>query len=744
MDLFELVLEDATRDFDRPYRYLPPEKGEPPEIGSLVEIPFGRGNSKRRAYVIAKVQQNEKPDFELKRIERQLTPSLIRDDQIILAREIRRRYFCSLSQALKLMAPVSVIASGGKKQKFVRLQNPEAAAEALELDFRSLKQARVIDYLLETEEAPLSEILEACQISRSVLDTLRKHGWIEFFSKSIKTEIEEGPYFPETAVLELRQEQSEALQRILEGMASGGREELLFGVTGSGKTEVYLRAAEAALQKGRDVVILVPEISLTPLICSRISRRFGDAAAVLHSRLSSAERYEQWRSIRSGEKHLVVGARSAVFAPLADIGLIVIDEEQESSYKSATNPRYDARDIARMRAMLHGASLVLTSATPSLESYYRSESGKSERLLLKERAAGSSLPQTEIIDMRHELAAGNRGFISRRLEEELEACFEAGEQAMLFLNRRGYTSTLICKNCGKVLHCRNCDVSLTEHRSRRSNKSLMVCHYCGHVEPKPERCDNCGEDELEGIGFGTQQLEDYLRSHFPEQRFLRMDQDSTWRRNAHARLLEQFSRHEADVLIGTQMIAKGHDFSGVHLVGILAADQMFQIGGYAAEERGFQLVCQAAGRAGRRTRPGLVLIQAYDCENFSLQAAAAQNYERFYLSEMEKRKIFHYPPCYDLGVILVSSLSETACQKGADEIYRALLSLLRSEKLEKEIELFRPVQAPLAKLQKRWRMRIILKSASKLSLTKILSWLTDQKLRDEIRVICDINPKGLF
>ncbi len=754
MRLAEVIIAHATRDFDGLYSYrVPDELAAGLEEGALVEIPFGRGDSKRLAYVAAlrdEPDEQLKTKYPLKDILRVVSPAILRQDQFELAREMRRRYFCSTAQALSLMAPPALMRMGGKKERCCRLRDEETVIEALEnSEFRSLGHVRVLEFLLDAEEASLSEIMAACEVSRSVLSTLAKNGWIEFFTRESSREVEELPYLPEERVLKLNDGQQKVLDELLEPqvLLSGSElsEYLLFGVTGSGKTEVYLRAAEKVLNEGRDVLILVPEIALTPLICSRLAQRFGEAAAVLHSRLSAGERYEQWRRIRSGEKHLVAGARSAIFAPLKDIGLIVIDEEQESSYKSERSPRYDAREIARIRAIQHRAKLLLCSATPSVVAFRRALQGRSQLLELSSRAGGASLPEVTLIDQRLEIAAGNRGILSRELQKELETCFQRGEQAMIFLNRRGLAAFTLCRNCGQILRCDNCDVSLSQHKNFRSphGDSLLVCHYCGKMEEAPERCPSCGSPEIGPFGVGTQQVETLLKEIFPKQRFLRMDRDSTLGRHGHERLIEAFARHEADCLIGTQMIAKGHDFPQVTLMGILSADQILGLPDYRAAERAFQLICQASGRAGRKNLPGKVLIQTFDPRNPVLMAAARQDYRSFYALEIEKRRLLGYPPFLDLGCLTFAGYSDAVTGRAAKEVWERIRQLLKKEGQEKTVQLYQPSHAPIERLRRKWRWRILLKSSSRAVLTYLLTSFCSYKLPEGVALQLDINPENM-
>lgn len=779
MQVLDIYIRQTTRAFDQPYTYLPPEQGSDAlEVGAVVTVPFGRGDSVRQGWVWQIRETDEEFAYPLKRVLAVESSSLLRSDQFQLAKEMRRRYFCSISQALRLMAPQLLLTTGAKTRSFARLADPAEAQDVLEEgSLKSLNHVRVLEFLLDVGEASLDEIMATCQVSRAILTTLKKNGFLTFFKQEVTRDLAELPSLEEAQHHSLNPDQAQALTGLLgpawarqvlspqefaglQALGAGPEpgqlpdqpatrsssleEYLLFGVTGSGKTELYLRAAEAVLQAGRDVLILVPEISLTPLICNRIQARFGKSAAVLHSRLTPAERYEQWRSIRSGEKRLVAGARSAIFAPLENIGLIVIDEEQESSYKSEQTPRYDALDIARIRAAMHGAKLLLSSATPSVVSYYRAETGKSTLLSLPRRAGKASLPQTHLVDMRAEETLGQQRFLSQALRQALEESFQRGEQAMVLLNRRGHASFLLCPDCGYTAKCPDCDITMTVHRNpRQPQQEALICHYCGRIDPLPAFCPECSSDRLAPFGIGTQQAVEILQEAFPQQRFLRMDFDTTASRQGHAKILAQFAQGEADCLVGTQMIAKGHDFARVTTVGIMSADTLLGMDDYQAQEKAFQLICQAAGRAGRRDLAGQVLIQTFQADNPALIAAAQQDYSAFYASEIVTRKILQYPPYQDLGLVLISSLSLAKAQDRAHQLFAELNFLLKQNQLGDQIFLYPAQAAPIARIRRRWRFRIILKSARRDLLTQVLSYVSDLPREEGVSVTCDINPLRL-
>ncbi len=474
---------------------------------------------------------------------------------------------------------------------------------------------------------------------------------------------------------------------------------LIHGVTGSGKTEVYMEMISYVLAQGKQAIVLIPEIALTYQTVQRFYARFGDQICIMHSRLSAGERYEQFVRARAGETKIMIGARSALFTPFPDLGLIVMDEEHEGAYKSEVTPRYHAREVAQELARIHGAQLVMGSATPSVEAYTRAKAGEYRLFRLTERAGAGELAQTEIVDMREEMAAGNKSVFSRRLKELTAERLARGEQVMFFMNRRGYSSFVSCRSCGEALKCPHCDVSLTLH-----NKSRLICHYCGYTIPMPKNCPSCGSGYLAGFGVGTQKIEEMTRELFPQARILRMDLDTTARKGGHEAILSAFAAREADILIGTQMIVKGHDFPGVTLVGILAADVSLYAPDYRSSERTFELLVQAAGRAGRGTRPGTALIQTYVPEHYSIRTAAAQDYEEFYRQESGYRSLMAYPPFSHMLAVQVAGSDEALVGHMADQIG---LSVSRS--FGAHTTVIGPVQAPVYKVNDIYRKFLYMK-----------------------------------
>ena len=589
------------------------------------------------------------------------------------------------------------------KVTMVYPKSRELLQEALDdLSKRATRQREVLQYFLEQKsEISLPHLLSELQVSRSTIKSLVQKGIL------VEEEREEfrDPYrhhqFQKTKPLPLTEEQQKAFTTIVQSIHDEKPHTMLLqGVTGSGKTEVYLQVIAEALRQGREAIVLVPEISLTPQMVERFKGRFGDQVAVLHSRLSSGERYDEWRKIRLGEVKVAIGARSAIFAPFQQIGLIIIDEEHESSYKQEENPKYHARQIAEWRVQKHRATLRLGSATPSLESYKHAQEGRFHRVELKERVHGRPFPEMKVVDMRKELISGNRSMFSECLRQELIQCMDKQEQAVLFLNRRGFSTFVMCRECGESVMCPHCDISLTYHQTNRT----VRCHYCGYAERVPEICPSCGSKYIRHFGVGTQKVEQELVRHFPGIRVIRMDVDTTGRKGAHEQLLRKFGRGQADVLLGTQMIAKGLDFPDVTLVGVIAADSMLHLPDFRSSERTFQLLTQVSGRAGRHEKPGKVVIQTYSADHYSIRMAANRQTELFYQQESKIRKNHFYPPYCGLFSFLISHPDRVMVMRAGQE-----LAFQIKQGFPSDCELMGPVPAPIPRIKDRYRMQMLIK-----------------------------------
>ena len=557
-----------------------------------------------------------------------------------------------------------------RKRVIVSLK-PKNEIETLLIEAEKKKyRARIRLYraLLENGELPLKLTSEKLGITAAMLKPLVEKEIVDL--KTVKKEPGAGNRFPETGPVALNQEQKNAAETVIRDYDSGQRNTyLLYGITGSGKTEVYMELIDYVLRKGRQAIVLIPEISLTYQTVMRFYRRFGNRVGIMNSRLSAGERYEQSERAANGEIDIMIGPRSALFTPFPDLGLIIIDEEHEGAYKSETAPRYDAREVAKVRADMSRAAVVLGSATPSVESYYLAEQGEYKLLTLTKRAKENSrLAGVHIVDLREELAEGNRSIFSRRLKGLIEDRLANRQQVMLFMNRRGYAGFVSCRSCGKAMKCPHCDVSLTYHKNGR-----LKCHYCGFERPLPDRCPSCGSPFIAPFGTGTQKLEEFTKREFPKARILRMDADTTAKKGAHEEILTTFAEGGADILIGTQMIVKGHDFASVTLVGVMAADLSLYAPDYKSAERTFELLTQASGRAGRGELQGDVVIQTYAPDHYAVSSAAEQDYLQFYRQELLYRKMMGYPPLVRLLTISLSSKREADVIRASEDMKRVIL-----------------------------------------------------------------------
>lgn len=606
---------------------------------------------------------------------------------------------------------------------------------------KSKKQYELYAYLLdERHHTVLLKDLEEMGFSKSSIDTLMRKGFVEKYDAIVERDPFETRVFEQDQKQQLTDDQQEAYKSILESIqAHQQRTYLLHGVTGSGKTEVYLQTIEEVLKLGRQAMMLVPEIALTPQMVLRFKRRFGDEVAVLHSGLSKGERYDEWQKIRDGKASVSVGARSSVFAPFKNLGMIIIDEEHESSYKQEDYPRYQARDIAQWRSQYHQCPLILGSATPSLETYARAEKGVYELLSLPNRVNQQALPEIEIVDMRTELSSGNRSMFSEQLRKSIQQRLDKNEQIVLFLNRRGYASFMLCRDCGHVPQCPNCDISLTYHKST----DQLKCHYCGHQEVPPNKCPNCESEHIRQVGTGTQRVEELLQEAFQEARIIRMDVDTTSRKGAHEKLLDDFGAGKGDILLGTQMIAKGLDFPNITLVGVLNADTMLNLPDFRASERTYQLLTQVSGRAGRHEKEGEVIIQTYNPEHYAIKDVQANDYTAFFNKEMNYRKMGKYPPYFFLINFTIAHKEMKKVMEASKHIHKILLQHLTDKAL-----VLGPSPAVLSRINNEYRFQILVKYKSEPALHEALKYLDDyyhdQYLKEKLSLKIDINPQMMM
>ena len=713
----QIIIDISHGRLDRPFTYRIPEALQNDLcLGSLVVVPFGKGDTKRKGYVIGFSNTCEYPDGKLKEIEAIASggTDVTGDNAVRLALWMKQRYGSTMAVALRTVL-TSRKQAKPCEHRSIHLLLSKDDAEKKRHEFAMKHQVareRLLRELMEAPDQPYSLIIQKLHVTAPVIAALKKQGILEVRTETFlrnPVSIEKC----EEAGIRLSPEQraiSEGVLQDFEALQEGKdipRVSLIHGITGSGKTEVYIAIIEEIVKRGRQAIMLIPEISLTYQTLMRFYRHFGDRVSVMNSTLSESEKSDQFERARRGEIDVIIGPRSALFTPFPRIGAIIMDEEHESSYKNESMPKYHTREVAEKIASMQNGVVVLGSATPSLESYYQAKEGEYRLYELSRRLTGGTLPSVEITDLREELRAGNHSILSRRLSELVSDRLAKGQQTMLFLNRRGFSGFVSCRSCGFVPKCPHCSVSLSLHRGGR-----LLCHYCGYEEPMPDKCPECGSPYISGFHAGTEQAESFLSRQFPKARILRMDADTTRTKGSYEKILSSFANEEADILIGTQMIVKGHDFPNVTLVGILLADQSLNASDYRSAERTFQLLTQAAGRAGRGKYPGDVVIQTYEPEHYSIVHAAHQNYEEFYREEMVYRKLLRYPPAEHLLAIQIISRSEEHASLFAHKT-RALLEQLTAEAREKNPDrllFIGPAPAVLEKLRDEYRYVIYVKS----------------------------------
>ena len=719
MKFANIIVDISLEKLDRTFQYRVPEELQGIlKEGMQVRIPFGNGGRTLTGYVLELTDTCEWDEKKLKPILGLAEKGIRLEGQLIaLAAWMRRTYGSTMNQALKTVLPVkkSVQEKISRKVRLaVTREEAEAALAEMERKHQTAR-VRIIKALLEqtVQDMDYAAAQKELGLTAATARKLMELGLIRIESDTIfrnpvrPSEVQAHPFT-------LYPAQQAIVEDVAARAAAGDlRPSLIHGVTGSGKTEVYMELIAAVLEQGKEAVVLIPEIALTFQTVLRFYRRFGDQVSIIHSKLSAGERYDQFERARRGEVKVMIGPRSALFTPFPRLGVIVIDEEHEGSYKSENAPRYHAREAAIERARMCGAFVVLGSATPSVDSYERTKEGLYRLYELPLRVENRAMPETEVVDLREELRMGNRSIFSARLKELMEDRLRKGEQIMLFLNRRGYAGFVSCRACGHVIKCPHCDVSLSLHHGGR-----MVCHYCGYQTVQPKKCPSCGSAYIGAFRAGTQQVAEAAAKTFPGARILRMDFDTTRQKGGYERILEAFSKKQADILVGTQMIVKGHDFPGVTLVGALAADLSLYAGDYRAAERTFQLLVQAAGRAGRGTTPGTAVIQTYSPDHYSIETAADQDYKAFFEKEMAFRRMMNYPPAAHLMALYLMSEDEEALNRGAVRLKALAMSHTRQE-----IALIGPSDAGLSKLKDVYRKVLYLKCTEMNYLTEWKGWL---------------------
>ncbi|SDM02837.1 primosomal protein N' [Bacillus sp. OK048] len=668
---------------------------------------------------------------------------ILKDQEVILWEDALKMGLGPMLQreATKGHLEVIYIVKEKLKKKQLKVVSPLLPAADLEAELNSLpqraeKQKDVLRYFVKNPEPiEMRHLLADLKISAATVKALIEKEYLSEQYMEVYRDPYENRTFTRTDPLPLTPDQQRAIGPILDSIENNLYNVfLLYGVTGSGKTEIYLQSIQNVIEKGREAIVLVPEIALTPQMVNRFKGRFGNLVAVLHSGLSAGEKYDEWRKIQRKEVKVVVGARSAIFAPFENLGIIIIDEEHETSYKQEEMPRYHAREVAIERAQKNNCPVVLGSATPALESFARAQKGVYKLLSLPNRMNKRALPAVEIIDMREELRAGNRSMFSRKLFELLKERIDRKEQSVLFLNKRGHSSFVMCRDCGYVMNCPNCDISLTYHRV----KEQMKCHYCGYECHVPHQCPECSSDYIRYFGTGTQKVEDELGKILPEAKVIRMDVDTTGKKGAHERLLKEFHEGKADILLGTQMIAKGLDFPNITLVGVLSADTMLHLPDFRSSEKTFQLLTQVSGRAGRHELPGEVIIQTYTPEHYSVELAGTQDFDLFYNREMMMRKAHHYPPYYYLALITISHEQLMAVVTATEKI----AAFVRS-RLSNHAVVLGPAASPIPRINNRYRYHCLIKYKREPELTKTLKTILDQYQADQksgLLVSIDVNP----
>lgn len=655
----DIIIDISHEKVDRTFQYkIPPELTELIQPGMRVHVPFGSGNKERTGYVIDVTEKAEFPVDRMKSILAVDEKGINLEGKCIrIAYWMKRQYGSTTINALKTVLPVKQKLTPVKKKKVIRNMPLSQLQEIMEECDRKhyVAKSRVLRVLLEEEMIPYDLLKDKLKVSPATLQSLEKQGCLSIEEEQLYRNPVKGLKMDTSAIV-LREEQQVIVDEIMRDYCNQNTQTyLIHGVTGSGKTEVYLGIIEKMIAMGKQAIVLIPEIALTYQTLMRFYKRFGDRVSVMNSTLSAGEKYDQMERAKKGDIDVIIGPRSALFTPFPNLGVIIIDEEHEQSYKSENMPKYHARETAIEIAHMHGASVVLGSATPSLEAYYRAKCGEYKLYTMENRHGGSILPDVYTVDLREELKQGNRSVFSHKLQELIEDRLQKKEQVMLFLNRRGLAGFVSCRSCGTVMKCPHCDVSLSEHRG-----NVLLCHYCGYTQKHPKLCPSCGSKYLMGFKAGTEQIEEALYKRFPDVKVLRMDADTTRTKDSYDKILAAFAEQQADILVGTQMIVKGHDFPNVTLVGVLAADLSLNQNDYRAGERTFQLLTQAAGRAGRGDKRGEVVIQTYQPDHYSIVHAAKQDYVGFYEEEIAYRDFMQYPPVAHMLVGLVVSKSKVA------------------------------------------------------------------------------------
>lgn len=745
----DVIVDISHEAIDRTFQYHIPEdlKGQI-EIGSQVNIPFGRGNSVRTGYVIGLSDKTEYDTSKIKSILSVCTEGVAVESRLLsLALWIKEHYGSTMINAIQTVMPVRKTVKADVT-RYVALKTDDIdGCEYRYLKKNAKAKLRLIRALAKEKIIPMSRVTGELGVSYQTIHSMEDEGTVlvtedskyrDVTPENVKCTGDNG------SDVQLSEEQQSIVDEFVNDCDEGVRRTyLLHGVTGSGKTEVYVRCIQKVIQQHKQAIVLIPEIALTYQTIRYFVRYFGDRVTFVNSRLSSGEKYDQFERARKGDVDVVIGPRSALFTPFENLGLIIMDEEHEGSYKSDNPPKYHAREVAIERACREGASVILGSATPSMESYKRALSGEFRLWTMKKRAEDRPLARTSIVDLREELRRGNRSIISDELSYDIADRLGKGEQVMLFINKRGYNSFVSCRSCGEAVKCPHCDVAMTRHAAGDKN-GILMCHYCGYSMAEPSSCPACGSRLIGGYGVGTEKVEQEIHRLFPEARTLRMDRDTTSKKNSHQHIVERFGRGEADILIGTQMIVKGHDFANVTLVGILLADLTLFNGDYRSGERTFDLLTQAAGRAGRGNIPGKVIIQTYKPDNYVIKAAAAQDYEMFYETEAAYRSFMRYPPEWNMMVIMAVGAEEEQLANIMDRMY----SLIREKYMQTgHLSVIGPSEPAISRIKDMYRRVLYIKHQDYMVLVEIRDCI-EQWFKESgeagVSVFFDFNPMNMY
>lgn len=737
------MVDIAHENVAHVFTYSVPQKMEL-SAGTRVLVPFGKRSVE--GYVISLAETTDCPAEKLKSVIKPMEDyPLILPKLMELAVHMQQENHSTLVEAIRLLIPAQLRSGqvSEKVEKRVMLLVPKSGLEAaIQQNSRSKKRQFILRLLSDYEEKSVQELTLLVKNPQDALKELAEQGFVELKEQVVFRSPMSGiPVHPEPDP-ELTQEQSDVLADILPNLRTGKGSFLLHGVTGSGKSEVYIRLVREVLKAGKGAIVLVPEIALTPQMVSWFHSRFGERAAVLHSRLTAAQRYDEWRRIRFGMAQVVIGARSAVFAPLRNLGLIVVDEEHEQSYISDKFPRYDAREVAAFRCQNESATLLLASATPSILSFAKAQKGDYTLLEMPHRVNFRPMAHVELVDMRQELKDGNRSIFSRLLLDKLKTCISGGHQCILFLNRRGYAQSVTCRNCGEAIKCSACDIAMTYHQ----DDGMLHCHYCGRATPLPSECPSCHSAHIKQFGIGTQRVEEEIRKLFPDTGILRMDLDTTEKRGAHEEILDAFRARRAQVLIGTQMIAKGLDFPAVTLVGVIMADLTLMLPDFRAPERTFQLLTQVSGRAGRADEPGEVVVQTYKPEHYAIASASRQDYREFFQEEFARRRRGLFPPFTMICRLLMENSCEPECKAKEEELLKLTEDYLELHpEQRRRVLVLRGEAAPVKMIRGKYRYHILMKLLVNKASQPVIDFLQSCAAEGgETAVYCEIDPATLM